>query len=106
MHKGLRSTVCASSTPNPHLLQVLPPLVDVVPEARLNLVLLHCTRGDPGRALELLGGLQPATAFEHICKGVASALHGQATGSVAHVAEAVACFSAVGESPSEADSVS
>lgn len=50
------------------ILQVLPPLVGVVPEARLNLALLHCRRGEPARALDLLRGLEPATALEHICK--------------------------------------
>ena len=49
-------------------LQVLPPLVGVVEEARLNLVLLYCRRGDPARALGLLRGLEPCTALEHICQ--------------------------------------
>ncbi len=133
---------------NPHW-QVLPPLVGVVPEARLNLALLHCRRGEPARALDLLRGLEPATALEHICKvgrrglcsasvhgrenaachliehrpgipnrfhllwtcthimlqGVAAALQGQAVGSAALVREAAECFSAVGSSPSEQDSV-
>lgn len=48
--------------------QVLPPLVDAVPEARLNLVVFYLRRGDPGRAMNLIRALQPATAFEHICK--------------------------------------
>lgn len=89
--------------------QVLPPLLDAVPEARLNLVLSYCNRGGSDsatRALALLQDLQPATAFEHICVGVACALHGQAAGSGEHVRRAQECFRAVGESTSELDSVS
>ena len=40
----------------------------IIPEARLNLVLCYCRRGDPARALHLLRGLEPGTAFEHICQ--------------------------------------
>ncbi|PRW45517.1 tetratricopeptide repeat [Chlorella sorokiniana] len=86
-------------------MQVLPPLVGVVPEARLNLALMYCRRGEASRALDLLRGLEPATALEHICKGVAAALQGQATASAALVREAAGCFSAVGSYPSEQDSV-
>lgn len=59
---------CTPSRKAQCLLQVLPPLVGVVPEARLNLALLHCRRGEPARALDLLRSLEPATALEHICK--------------------------------------
>lgn len=58
------------------VLQVLPPLVGVVPEARLNLVLFYCRRGDPARALGLLRGMEAGTAFEHICQvGAAGWVH-------------------------------
>ena len=49
-------------------LQVLPPLVGLIPEARLNLVVFYLRRGDAGRAANLVRGLEPATAFEFICK--------------------------------------
>lgn len=48
--------------------QVLPPLVGEVPEARLNLTVCYLRRGDAARALGLLRGMEPSTAFEHICK--------------------------------------
>lgn len=47
--------------------------------------------------------MQPCHA--HWLQGVAAALQGQATGSTALVREAAECFSAVGGSPSEQDSV-
>lgn len=60
------------SNPAPALLcdpwQVLPPLVEVIPEARLNLVIFYLRRGDPLRAHNLIKGLEPSTAFEYICK--------------------------------------
>ena len=87
-------------------MQVLPPLVGVVHEARLNLAMMYCRRRDAARALALLRGLEPATALEHIVKGMACALHGQATGSADAVRTAVECFRAVGESHTESDSVS
>jgi len=60
--------------------QILPPLVGLVPEARLNLVLLYCRRGDPARALGLLRGMEPATAFEHICQVLEAAAVGVVAG--------------------------
>lgn len=62
-----------SARPSPYRplhcpLQALPPLVGIVEEARLNLVLLYCRRGDPARALGLLRGTEPSTALEHICQ--------------------------------------
>ncbi|KAL4443862.1 hypothetical protein ABPG75_011599 [Micractinium tetrahymenae] len=86
-------------------LQVLPPLVGVVEEARLNLVLLYCKRGDPARALGLLRGMEPGTALEFICQAVACALHGQAAGSGEHIQRARESFLAVGSSPTELDTV-
>ena len=42
--------------------------MDVVPEARLNLVIYYLRRGDAARALTLIKGLEPSTAFEYISK--------------------------------------
>jgi intraflagellar transport protein 56 len=40
-------------------LQTLPPLVDVVPEARLNLVIYHLRSGDFTEAYRLMKDLEP-----------------------------------------------
>ena len=42
-----------------NLLQVLPPLVDVIPEARLNLIIWHLKHGEVKQAFELIKDMQP-----------------------------------------------
>ena len=44
-----------------HALQVLPPLVDVLPEARLNLVIYHLKNDAVNEAYELVRDLDPST---------------------------------------------
>lgn len=50
-------------------LQVLPPLLDVLPEARLNLVIYHLRNGEVAEADELMKDLEPTTPQEYILKG-------------------------------------
>lgn len=63
-------------------LQVLPNLVDVIPEARLNLVIYHLKQNDIREAFELIKDLEPAVPQEYILKGIVNAVMGQETGSV------------------------
>lgn len=42
-------------------LQVLPPLLDAIPEARLNLVVFHLKNGDTAEAFRLMKDLEPTT---------------------------------------------
>jgi len=50
-------------------LQVLPPLIDVIPEARLNLVIYYLKHDDVKEAYELMKDLEPAVPQEYILKG-------------------------------------
>jgi intraflagellar transport protein 56 len=50
-------------------LQVLPPLLDVIPEARLNLVIFHLHNYEIMEAYDLLKDLEPTTPQEYILKG-------------------------------------
>ncbi|KAF4020344.1 hypothetical protein G4228_011710 [Cervus hanglu yarkandensis] len=58
-------------------LQVLPPLVDVIPEARLNLVIYYLRQDDVQEAYNLIKDLEPTTPQEYILKGVVNAALGQ-----------------------------
>jgi intraflagellar transport protein 56 len=51
----------------------LPPLLDVIPEARLNLVIYHLRHQEVNEAYELVKDLEPTTPQEYILKGVVNA---------------------------------
>lgn len=63
-------------------LQVLPPLVDVVSEAKLNLVIYYLRQDETKEAYELIKDMQPAVPQEYILKGVVNAALGQELNSV------------------------
>ena len=63
-------------------LQILPNLVDVIPEARLNLVIYYLKQDDVREAFELIKDLEPAVPQEYILKGIVNAVMGQETNSV------------------------
>ena len=48
--------------------QVLPPLVDVIPEARLNLVIYYLKQDDVSEAYMLIKDLEPTVPQEYILK--------------------------------------
>uniref|UniRef100_A0A452UJN6 Intraflagellar transport protein 56 n=1 Tax=Ursus maritimus TaxID=29073 RepID=A0A452UJN6_URSMA len=86
-------------------LQVLPPLVDVIPEARLNLVIYYLRQDDVQEAYNLIKDLEPTTPQEYILKGVVSAALGQEMGSRDHMKIAQQFFQLVGGSASECDTI-
>ncbi|XP_003318877.4 intraflagellar transport protein 56 isoform X4 [Pan paniscus] len=86
-------------------LQVLPPLVDVIPEARLNLVIYYLRQDDVQEAYNLIKDLEPTTPQEYILKGVVNAALGQEMGSRDHMKIAQQFFQLVGGSASECDTI-
>ncbi|CAH1795130.1 unnamed protein product [Owenia fusiformis] len=93
-------------------LQVLPALVDVIPEARLNLVIYYLKQDDINEAYNLIKDLDPTTPQEYILKGVVNAALGQDTGSDKstggsrdHLKMAQQYFQLVGGSASECDTI-
>ena len=50
-------------------MQVLPPLIEVFSEARLNLVIYHLKNDDVQEALNLIKDLEPSVPREYIIKG-------------------------------------
>ncbi|KAI8734904.1 intraflagellar transport protein 56 [Biomphalaria glabrata] len=86
-------------------LQVLPPLIDVIPEARLNLVIYYLKQDDVPDAYNLIKDLEPTTPQEYILKGVVNAALGQEQGSREHMKIAQQYFQLVGGSASECDTI-
>ncbi|XP_061175421.1 uncharacterized protein LOC133184383 [Saccostrea echinata] len=86
-------------------LQVLPPLIDVIPEARLNLVIYYLKQDDIAEAYNLIKDLEPTTPQEYILKGVVNAAMGQEQGSREHLKIAQQYFQLVGGSASECDTI-
>ncbi len=100
-------------------LQVLPPLLDIIPEARLNLVIYYLKHGEIIEAFNLIKDVEPTTPQEYILKGVVYASMGQG-GHVAntnnnnvtntmeskeHLKMAQQFFQLVGASASECDTI-
>lgn len=86
-------------------IQVLPPLLDIIPEARLNLVIYHLRTDEAQEAYNLIKDLEPAVPREYILKGVVFAALGQKTGSREHLKLAQQLFQLVGASASECDTI-
>ncbi|THD27062.1 Tetratricopeptide repeat protein 26 [Fasciola hepatica] len=87
-------------------LQVLPPLLDVLPEARLNLIIYHLKNDEIQEAYELTKDIDPSTPQEYVLKGVVNATLGQEHGSREHLKLAQQYFQLVGGSASECDTIS
>ena len=57
-------------------LQVLPPLVDIFPEARLNLVIYYLKNDNIEEAYKLVKDLETLVPRDYIIKGVVHAIRG------------------------------
>uniref|UniRef100_A0A8D9E4S6 Intraflagellar transport protein 56 n=1 Tax=Cacopsylla melanoneura TaxID=428564 RepID=A0A8D9E4S6_9HEMI len=86
-------------------LQVLPPLIDIIPESRLNLVIYHLKQEENQEAFDLIKDLEPSVPQEYILKAVVQVTVGQETGSRDMVKAAQALFQLVGSSQTECDTV-
>lgn len=82
-------------------LQVLPSLLPILPEARLNLVIYHLRQGNLTEASDLMASIEPSVANEYILKAIVNALQGQKTGDRDALKMAQQNFQLVGGSASE-----
>jgi len=57
-------------------LQVLPQLLDYIPEAKLNLVIYYLKNNETMEAYEIIKDLEPSIPQEYILKGVVNARYG------------------------------
>ncbi|KAJ1517844.1 Intraflagellar transport protein 56 [Coelomomyces lativittatus] len=92
-------------TSTPACLSVFEPLVDVVPEARLNLALYHLKNDDIQPAYELMKDVEPSSPAEYILKAIVNAVLGQVQESRDHIKTAQQYFQLVGSSASECDTI-
>ncbi|KAJ3393901.1 Intraflagellar transport protein 56 [Entophlyctis sp. JEL0112] len=86
-------------------LQAFPGLLDVIPEARLNLVIFHLRNDDIIAAFNLMKDVEPSTPQEYILKGIVNAALGQDQESRDHLKIAQQYFQLVGGSASECDTI-
>lgn len=86
-------------------LQVLPPLVGVIPEAKLNLAIYHLKNENIDEAYKLIQDLEPSSPQEYILKAVANTMIGQERGSQENLRLAQQYFQLVGSSGSECDTI-
>jgi len=86
-------------------LQALPPLIDVIPEARLNLVIYYLRQDDLQEAYNLIKHHEPTNPQEYVIKAVVNAALGQSEGSREHLKVAQQYFQLVGSSASECDTI-
>jgi len=63
-------------------LQILPALVDILPEARLNLVVHYLRQGENEEAYEMIKDLEPAIPQEYVLKAIVNVVVGQEKGDV------------------------
>jgi len=86
-------------------LQVLPPLVDAIPEGRLNLVIYHLKNEEYKDAHNLMKDVEPTSPDEYILKGVVSACIGQMEDNREMLKQAQQYFQLVGASASHCDTI-
>nr|XP_016926871.2 intraflagellar transport protein 56 [Drosophila suzukii] len=86
-------------------LRVLPGLLNIIPEARLNLAIYYLKQGDVQEAHALMKELQPTSPHEYILKGVVHAALGQQLGSKEHIKTAQQNLHLVGSSATECDTI-
>ncbi|KAI1720726.1 tetratricopeptide repeat domain-containing protein [Ditylenchus destructor] len=86
-------------------LQLLPTLVDVIPEARLNLVIYHLKKNDTDAAFVLMNHMEPQSTHDFMLKAITYCLKGTEEHSKEHLKAAAQFFKAVGESTSECDTI-
>ncbi len=86
-------------------MQTLPPLVDVIPEGKLNLVIYHLKSQEVEEAFNLMKDVEPTTPKEYILKAVVHAVVGQQANSKDHLKIAQQLFQLVGGSSSECDTI-
>eukprot|EP00357_Protocruzia_adherens_P032707 CAMPEP_0115006664 /NCGR_PEP_ID=MMETSP0216-20121206/20646_1 /TAXON_ID=223996 /ORGANISM="Protocruzia adherens, Strain Boccale" /LENGTH=564 /DNA_ID=CAMNT_0002373313 /DNA_START=18 /DNA_END=1712 /DNA_ORIENTATION=+ len=86
-------------------LQVLPPLVDIIPEARLNLVIYYLKNDDVEAAAKLMEDRECSSPKEYILKGTIHAIIAQNTDSTEEAQKAQKLLQLVGSSATECDTI-
>ncbi|EJD75500.1 hypothetical protein, variant [Loa loa] len=85
-------------------LQVLPPLMNTLPEARLNLIIFYLKRDEVEAALNLVSDIDLQHSTEHLLKAITYCIIGYQKKSK-HLEVAQEHFKVVGESATECDTI-
>ncbi|KPM09669.1 tetratricopeptide repeat protein 26-like protein [Sarcoptes scabiei] len=85
--------------------QILPSLMNQIPEARLNLVIYYLRNDKTEEAEKLMRNIEPKTTIELVLKAIINANIGQTTNSIEHLRLAQKYFQTVGSSPTECDTI-
>lgn len=86
-------------------LQTLPELLDLLPEARLNLCIYHLRCNEQEKAFDLIKDMTPVSTNEFIVSAVVHAIIGQEDGNREYLKLAQKYFQNVGGSTSECDTI-
>jgi intraflagellar transport protein 56 len=87
-------------------LKVFSSLVDIIPEAKLNLIIYYLRNDQINNAYNIIKDMQPTSTKEYILKAVVHCLLGQQSEkNQEHLKKAQACFQTIGASPSECDTI-
>lgn len=100
----LRHNLCVFRN-GENALQVFPPLIDLFPEARLNLVIYYLRSGALDDALKYIKDLDPFASREYVLKGVVYAIVGQAKKNNEYLKQAMELFQMIGTSANECDTI-
>lgn len=86
-------------------MQYLPPLLELFPETRLNMVIYNLKNDSVEEAFNLVKDLEPTNPREYIIKAVSYLMYGQKTNSKEHLKTAQQLFQLVGASATECDTI-
>lgn len=100
----LRHNLCVFRN-GENALQVLPPLVDLFPEAKLNLIIYYLKSNSPEKADELMKNLKPISPREYMLRAVVNTVIGQKNNDPKRLELAQQDFQRVGTSPLECDTI-
>ena len=103
-HDLIRHNLCVFRN-GENALKILPPLVDAIPEARLNLVIYHLRAEEYKEANQLMKDIEPSSPEEYILKGVVNACIGQMEDNRDMLKYAQQYFQLVGASASHCDTI-
>lgn len=91
---------------NSNKLKVFSNLLDIIPEARLNLIIYYLRNDQVNQAYNLIKDLQPNNTKEYILKAVVHCLLGQQSEkNQDHIKKAQTYFQSIGASSSECDTI-
>ena len=85
--------------------EVLPPLIETIPEAKLNLAIHYLNQHKIIEAYDIMNSFEPTGPLEFTLKGISLAMEGQRTNNKQLVHQAHDHLQTVGQSPIDCDTI-